>query len=330
MRDERAAFLDVVDSFLIQRHDLSDTTRENYRRRLNGYARWCEDTISRPATVGDLEGGTVDSYLAHLRVAVSPQTARSAWVALRSLAQYLAERKIVYAGDGLSVLRLVPQPKVKDESRRALTDEEMFRLQRVSSEGESGPRDYAIVMTLLGCGLRRGELVGLAIGDVSLSERRVHVRASVSKSIHSRDVTIPIETLKALDVYLSDYREGADEDVALFVDRHGDALTGNAVRKLFERLATRAGIRDVCAHMLRHTWATNFHRSGSGSRFDLMTEGGWTTGKMVERYTKARPFEERRRAPSPFTAPRNAMKEKRPLEKWPSPKESGLSHIRTA
>src|SRR5216684_226714 len=60
--------------------------------------------------------------------------------------------------------------------------------------------------------------------------------------------------------------------------------------------------------MLRHTWATNYHRSASGSRFDLKAERRWRTGRMVERYTKSRPFEERRRGPSPLTAFREAMK----------------------
>jgi integrase len=144
-------------------------------------------------------------------------------------------------------------------------------------------------------------------------------------------VTVPVETLKVLDLYLADYREGEkDPEAPLFTDRSGQGITGNGVRKLFERLAVRSEIRDLCAHMLRHTWATNFHRSGSGSRFDLMAEGGWTTGRVVERYTKARPFEERRRAPSPFAASRNARKEKRPAEKWPSQQKSALSNKRTA
>lgn len=156
-----------------------------------------------------------------------------------------------------------------------------------------------------------------------MAERRVHIRASTSKSIHPRDVSVPIETLKALDAYINDYRDGDDgPEAALFTDRRGEPLTGNGVRKLFERLAVKSGIRDLSAHMLRHTWATNFHRSGSGSRFDLMTEGGWTTGRMVERYTKARPFEERRRAPSPFTAPRNARKEKRHQRSGPHRREA--------
>ena len=75
--------------------------------------------------------------------------------------------------------------------------------------------------------------------------------------------------------------------------------------------------------MLRHTWATNYNRSRTGSTFDLQVEGGWTTARMVDRYCKVRPLDERRRAPSPFTGPRAARLgvEKRPSEKRPLPKK---------
>lgn len=330
MRDSRTPLADVVESFLVHRHDLSLVTAGNYRRAIFGFAVWCEASLGRRTTVGEVEGGTVEAYLSQLKARVGPQSARSAWVALRSLARFLADRRICHE-NGESMLRLVRMPKVKDEARRALTDAEMWLLIERSGEGETGKRDNAIMWTLLGCGLRRQELASLHLGDLDVSERRLHIRAATSKSIHSRDVSVPIETVKALDGYLADYRVGDIEDEApLFTDRHGRTLTGNAVRKLFERLKVRTGIRDLCAHMLRHTWATNFHRSGSGSRFDLMVEGGWTTGRMVERYTKARPFEERRRAPSPFTASRNARKEKRPSEMRPPQQINGLGRKRTA
>jgi hypothetical protein len=32
-------------------------------------------------------------------------------------------------------------------------------------------------------------------------------------------------------------------------------------------------------------------------------EGGWTTARVADRYSKVPPLDERRRAPSPFTAP---------------------------
>ena len=330
MRDEHTSLLEVIDSFLVHRHDLSPATATNYRLAIRVFADWTTETIGRPAEVGDLEAGTVEAFLANRRSTGSAQSARSAWVALRSLARFLAERRIHHEL-GESTLRMVRMPKVKDEVRRALSDPEMWLLIERATEGEQGGRDAALVWTLLGCGLRREELVGLRLQDLAAAERRLHVRALTSKSVHSRDVTVPIETLKALDTYVHDHRVGpAEPDDPLFTDRHGRPLTGNAVRKLFERLKTRTGIRDLCAHMLRHTWATNFHRSGSGSRFDMQVEGGWTTGRMVERYCKARPFEERRKAPSPFTASRAAQKAKRPAEKRPSQQRSGLDGNRAA
>ena len=330
MRDEHAPLPETIESFLVHRHDLSHATAMNYRLAITTFAKWAQEQLERPAELGDLEPGTVEAFLTHRRTTASAQCARSAWVALRSLARFLAERRIQHE-NGESTLRLVRMPKVKDEARRALTDNEMWLLIERAAEGELADRDAAIVWTMLGCGLRREELVSLRLEDVDAGERRLHIRAATSKSVRPRDVTIPIETLKALDSYVLDHRVGADERAApLFTDRYGKPLTGNAVRKLFERLKVRTGIRDLCAHMLRHTWATNFHRSGSGSKFDMQVEGGWTTGRMVERDCKARPFEERRKAPSPFTASRAALSEKRPSEKGPSQQRGGLYGKRIA
>jgi len=82
--------------------------------------------------------------------------------------------------------------------------------------------------------------------------------------------------------------------------------------------------------MLRHTWATNFHSSRSGTKFYMQVEGGWTTGRMMEPYWKARPFEERRKAPSPFSASRAARAEKRPAAKRPSQRRSGQALLHVA
>jgi integrase len=305
-------------------------TAANYGFALGGFIEWVERELQRAALVGDIEPGTVNAYLAFRKTSVSSQSARSAWVAIRSLARFLAERDIHHRNHE-TTLRPVRMPRVKDDARRALSDAEMWRLIECANYGSTGPRDRAIVWTLLGCGLRREELCALRLGDIDLAERKLHVRAATSKSVHPRDVTIPVEVVKELDVYLADYRKGDnDPDEPALTDRNGHRLTGTTVRKLFERLKARTGIRDLCAHMLRHTWATNFHRSSSGSRFDLMVEGGWTTGRMVERYCKARPFEERRRAPSPFTAPRKARSEKRPEEKGPPQQRSALDEKRIA
>jgi len=292
LRDKKAALKEVSESFLIHRHDLSPKTQDNYRMQFRLFDTWVAAQLGRPTRVADVEPGIVNAYLEHRRATVSAQSAHAAWKALRSFAAFLSERRI-QADGGASVLQHVRAPRIKDEPRRALSDEELLRLLAYAGDGETGRRDRAIVMILLVCGIRRGELCGLRLADVDLRERRLHVRAATSKSGEPRDVTLHLEAAKELDVYINDLRRGElDPEAPLFTDRTGAALSGNAVRKLFDRLKAATGIRDLCAHMLRHTWATNYHRSASGSRFDLQAEGGWRTGRMVERYTKSRPFED--------------------------------------
>jgi site-specific recombinase XerC len=329
MRDKNTPLEEVIESFLMHRHDLSEATVANYRLQLRFYCDWLGRELGRSPRTEDVEPGLVNAFLSFRKSSVSGHSAHAAWKALRSLGNFLAERRLHHDAGG-SVLRVVRAPKVKDESRRALSDDEMSLLIQHAGDGEMGGRDRAIVWTLLGCGLRRQELSSLRVGDIYLLERRLHVQATTSKSVHPRDVTISIEVRKELDVYIGDHRSGADPDEPLFIDRHGRPLTGTAVRKLFERLKARTGIRGLCAHMLRHTWATNYHRSSSGSRLDLQVEGGWTTGRMVERYCKARPFEERRRAPSVFTAYRAATSGKRPSGKRPPQQERALDGKRIA
>ncbi len=324
MRGPETPLEEVIESFLIHRGDLSEVTARNYRRSIQAFVGWCERETGRAAVVADIEPGTVETFLRWRRTASSPESARTAWVALRSLATGLCDLRILDA-NGESVLRRVRQPKVKEERRRNLSDPEMAKVMERAAAGETGERDRAIVVTLLGTGLRRAELIGLRLADVDLAERLMRVRASTSKSVRPREIALHLEVLKELDRYVRDFRVGdTDDEAPLFTSRRGGPLTAQAVKRLFDRLKVRTGIRDLCAHMLRHTWATNYNRSGSGSAFDLQVEGGWTTPRMVDRYCKVRPLAERRRAPSPFTAPHRALadSEKRPAEMRPPQQRS--------
>jgi integrase/recombinase XerD len=302
----------VIESFLSDRHDLSLATRTNYRFALNAFKTWCQNEAKRPAKVADVEPGTVNAYITYQMDRGSPSTADAAWKALRSFAKFLANREI-HDRQGQSVLLVVARPDVRDEERRALTDHEVQSLFEASERGEMGARDRALVWTLLGTGLRASELCGLTLDDVDLEERVLHVRAMTSKSARPRDVTLAAEVVKELDLYINDCRKGPETfDAPLFTNRRGEPLNRDSLRKVMDRLKSRSGIQGVCAHVLRHTWATNFHRSGSGTRNDLMEEGGWTTARMVDRYVKRRPLEERRRAPSVFAAYRKAIASPRP------------------
>src|SRR5947208_15782098 len=95
-----------------------------------------------PTTLRDRRprAGTVEAFLTHRRTTASAQCARSAWVALRSLTRFLADRRIHHE-NGESTLRLVRMPKVKDEARRALNDKERWLLIERAPDGEPAHRD---------------------------------------------------------------------------------------------------------------------------------------------------------------------------------------------
>jgi len=56
-----------------------------------------------------------------------------------------------------------------------------------------------MVITLLGAGLRAGELVGLRLNDLAFDQRVMRVAGATSKSGRTREVTMAREVAAALD-----------------------------------------------------------------------------------------------------------------------------------
>lgn len=308
MRDGSSPLGAVIESFLLDRSDLSERTRTNYSLQLRDFCRWVETAKRRPPRVADISPDDVNSYV-RLRAQKttsaegSAHQARNAAVALKSLAKFLAVRG-VWHDNRLSVLRHVHIPQC-DAVRRHLQDDEVRRVLR-AIDGPLENRDRALVVLLLGTGLRLKEVASLHLADLDLHEGVLLVRAESTKGRpgrrREREVTIPPEAIRELDRYLRDIRRGALEPEALvFTDRTGASLGPSGIAQIIRRLKHRTRIDALCVHALRHTWATRFRRVGSGDLFDLQEEGGWSDLRMVRRYAKGRPREERRRAPSPLT-----------------------------
>jgi integrase len=141
----------------------------------------------------------------------------------------------------------------------------------------------------------------LRLGDLDFGERTLRVRGETSKSRRDRLVDVPADVALVLHRYVRDHRKGErSDDAPLFTTRSGVGFTVDGFGKVFTKFKERSGIVDFSAHLLRHTWATNFRRAGSGDIFDLQEQGGWKRLDMVRRYAKQRPREERLRAPSPL------------------------------
>ena len=71
-------------------------------------------------------------------------------------------------------------------------------------------------------------------------------------------------------------------------------------------------MRDLSAHLLRHTWATAFMRVPGASLLELKRQGGWERWEMVERYSHAVPMADRTRLPNPLGRSHKTAKDQLP------------------
>ena len=291
---------------------LTERTQALYELHFGQYIRWLRER-GRGGVLADVDADVLRAYLEWryehgFKGAGSANQARLACVALKSLASWLAAERILALDDGVSVLARIRVPKVDDETRRPLEDDELRVVLAAARERQkrgsaSCARDYAIVVLLASTGIRFSELQGLRLCDVDWEEQQLRIRAATAKMRRSREVTLHHDALAALDSYVQDERRGAnDPEASLLTTLEGTALTRSGLQKLFRRLKLRSGVRHFSAHVLRHTWLRNYRRAGSGDLEEARREGGWTPGsfaKMLGRYGHERTLEARRRAPSP-------------------------------
>lgn len=144
--------------------------------------------------------------------------------------------------------------------------EEMIKqIDRSTPEGE---RNYAIIETLYGCGLRVSELVQLKISDINLKDEYIKVTGKGNKE---RWVPIGIPALKAIQNYYEHYRKHIrtspkHEDI-LFLNRFSRPLSRIMVFYIIKDLAQKAGInKNISPHTLRHSFATHLIEGGANIR----------------------------------------------------------------
>lgn len=125
-----------------------------------------------------------------------------------------------------------------------------------------GPRNHAIICTLVYAGLRVSELCALNVKDIDLPNKRLYVWHG--KGNKMRTVPMNSRLVAALQDYLAVRPESRDD--ALFVSRHKRRIAPRTVEWIVEVWGDDAGIRryrdgrrkKMHPHALRHTAATHW------------------------------------------------------------------------
>lgn len=158
-----------------------------------------------------------------------------------------------------------------------------------------------------GSGARLNELREAVVGDVDFSRGEFHVRPETSKFGKGRTVFLHPAVIRDLDTYLRNRFDARDAGAPLFPARSGGHFATDGFTKLFQRIREAAGLHVFSAHLMRHTWATNFMRSPGASLLELKRQGGWQRWEQVERYSNAVPCADRRTLPNPLDVQKTAL-----------------------
>jgi integrase/recombinase XerC/integrase/recombinase XerD len=146
-----------------------------------------------------------------------------------------------------------------------------------------GSRNTAILITLLGTGVRESELSNLKFEDAHIEQGYLKVMGK-----GSRERVVPIGGLgqKVLWRYLFHFRPESINETNnyMFLTLDGKKLKPNAIKLLLKRWGKKAGVPRLHAHLCRHTYATDFLIYNCGDVFRLQQILGHTTLEMVRKY----------------------------------------------
>jgi len=165
-------------------------------------------------------------------------------------------------------------------------DQSRTLLQKPAVETLRGKRDRAIVALLLGCGLRRAELVGLGIEDLQIREEHWVIADLIGKGKHIRTVPVPTWAKRVVD----EWTEAAGISkgriflrVNRFGETWGESVTPKAIWHVVRAAAQRAGIQNLAPHDLRRTCARLCHMAG-GELEQIQFLLGHASVQTTERY----------------------------------------------
>jgi integrase len=149
-----------------------------------------------------------------------------------------------------------------------------------------GKRDHAVLATLLGCGLRRAELVNLRIEDLEQREEHWVIVNLVGKGGHVRTVPMPQWVKNAIDRWVASAGI-ASGSVFRPVNRGGrvwgTGFSAKVVWSVVRRAATKCEIPGIAPHDLRRTCARLCHEGG-GELEQIRFLLGHVSVQTTERY----------------------------------------------
>ena len=175
-------------------------------------------------------------------------------------------------------LAKIKVPRAEKKVVKSLIHTEVNQLLGALGNSFDGVRNKAIILILVDCGLRLGELLNIKLGDINMEQQLMKVDGKTGERVVRYGKT----TAKALATYLKLRSKVNGHNESLWLTGKGVTLKDSSVETLFIKLSKRTGIA-VHPHLLRHTFATMWLKNG-GDSLMLQRLLGHTTLMMTNKY----------------------------------------------
>ena len=256
----------------LKRRNYSKNTIKNYMNTLTQFVLWLDVAVERTtkAQIGGYIEFLIDRGLAAKTVNCHLDSIRGFYEYLRS-EEDVAMTNPVRVGYALRLPKPLP---------RFLKDQEVDLFVKVVKK----PRDHAMFLLMLRCGLRVEEVVNLSLNKIYFNRRKIFVQCG--KGGKDRVVYLSNDAADALKRYLK-VRPSSRAQQVFLVEKgtfRGKSISVRGIQKRMEYYAKKAGLRVSC-HRLRHTMATQLLNADADlvAIQDLL---GHSRIKTTQRYSK--------------------------------------------
>jgi len=170
---------------------------------------------------------------------------------------------------------------------RLIRPKKPFTLPQVLSEEEvaqilnacENVKHRAMLGTIYGAGMRRGELLNLKLTDIDSKRMMISIRQA--KGARDRMVPLSPVVLEMLREYYLQYKPKE----YLFEGQYGGRYGERSLELVLKKVVADAGIqKKINLHMLRHSYATHLMEAGTNLRF-IQELLGHKSPKTTQIYT---------------------------------------------